>query len=319
MKLRCAVLDDYQSVAATAADWSPVAGDIEVVSFAEHCATEDELAVRLAEFDMVVTLRERVPFPATLIERLPRLRLIVASGMRNTSIDYAAAERHGITVCGTASTAAPPVELTWALLLGLARGLVPEANALRNGGPWQSTVGADLHGRTLGILGLGKIGSRVAAVGRAFGMDVVAWSENLTPERAEQAGARLAASKEELLGAGDFVSVHLVLSERTRGLLGAKELGLMRPGSYLVNTSRAAIVDQDALLDALRRGAIAGAGVDVFDVEPLPADHPMRSAPRLLATPHLGYVSQANYAAYYGDAVEDIRAYLDGRPVRRLG
>ncbi|CAM5411297.1 D-2-hydroxyacid dehydrogenase family protein [Streptomyces atroolivaceus] len=319
MKLRCAVLDDYQSVAATAADWSPVAGDIEVVSFAEHCATEDELAVRLAEFDMVVTLRERVPFPATLIERLPRLRLIVASGMRNTSIDYAAAERHGVTVCGTASTATPPVELTWALLLGLARGLVDEANALRNGGPWQSTVGADLHGRTLGILGLGKIGSRVAAVGRAFGMDVVAWSENLTPERAEQAGARLAASKEELLGAGDFVSVHLVLSERTRGLLGAKELGLMRPGSYLVNTSRAAIVDQDALLDALRRGAIAGAGVDVFDVEPLPADHPMRSAPRLLATPHLGYVSQANYAAYYGDAVEDIRAYLDGRPVRRLG
>ncbi|MFD8797897.1 D-2-hydroxyacid dehydrogenase family protein [Streptomyces atroolivaceus] len=319
MKLRCAVLDDYQSVAATAADWSPVAGDIEVVSFAEHCATEDELAVRLAEFDMVVTLRERVPFPATLIERLPRLRLIVASGMRNTSIDYAAAERHGVTVCGTASTATPPVELTWALLLGLARGLVDEANALRNGGPWQSTVGADLHGRTLGILGLGKIGSRVAAVGRAFGMDVVAWSENLTPERAEQAGARLAASKEELLGAGDFVSVHLVLSERTRGLLGAKELGLMRPGSYLVNTSRAAIVDQDALLDALRRGAIAGAGVDVFDVEPLPADHPMRSAPRLLATPHLGYVSQANYAAYYGDAVEDIRTYLDGRPVRRLG
>ncbi|MFC8593444.1 D-2-hydroxyacid dehydrogenase family protein [Streptomyces atroolivaceus] len=319
MKLRCAVLDDYQSVAATAADWSPVAGDIEVVSFAEHCATEDELALRLAEFDMVVTLRERVPFPATLIDRLPRLRLIVASGMRNTSIDYAAAERHGITVCGTASTATPPVELTWALLLGLARGLVPEANALRNGGPWQSTVGADLHGRTLGVLGLGKIGSRVAAVGRAFGMDVVAWSENLTPERAEQAGARLAASKEELLGAGDFVSVHLVLSERTRGLLGAKELGLMRPGSYLVNTSRAAIVDQDALLDVLRRGAIAGAGVDVFDVEPLPADHPMRSAPRLLATPHLGYVSQANYAAYYGDAVEDIRAYLDGRPVRRLG
>ncbi|MEV7102607.1 D-2-hydroxyacid dehydrogenase family protein [Streptomyces atroolivaceus] len=319
MKLRCAVLDDYQSVAATAADWSPVAGDIEVVSFAEHCATEGELAVRLAEFDMVVTLRERVPFPATLIERLPRLRLIVASGMRNTSIDYAAAERHGVTVCGTASTATPPVELTWALLLGLARGLVDEANALRNGGPWQSTVGADLHGRTLGMLGLGKIGSRVAAVGRAFGMDVVAWSENLTPERAEQAGARLAASKEELLGAGDFVSVHLVLSERTRGLLGAKELGLMRPGSYLVNTSRAAIVDQDALLDALRRGAIAGAGVDVFDVEPLPADHPMRSAPRLLATPHLGYVSQANYVAYYGDAVEDIRAYLDGRPVRRLG
>ncbi|MFC8225529.1 D-2-hydroxyacid dehydrogenase family protein [Streptomyces sp. NPDC057287] len=319
MKLRCAVLDDYQSVAATAADWSPVADDVEVTGFADHCATEDELAERLDGFDIVVTLRERVPFPATLIERLPRLRLIVASGMRNTSIDYAAAERHGITVCGTASTATPPVELTWALLLGLARGIVTEANALRGGGPWQSTVGADLHGRRLGILGLGKIGGRVAAVGRAFGMEVAAWSENLTRERAEEAGAVLVASREELLETSDFVSVHLVLSERTRGLLGAKELALMRPGSYLVNTSRAAIVDQDALLDVLHRGAIAGAGVDVFDVEPLPADHPMRTAPRLLATPHLGYVSQANYAAYYGDAVEDIRAWLDGQPVRLLG
>ncbi|WP_329232863.1 D-2-hydroxyacid dehydrogenase family protein [Streptomyces sp. NBC_01460] len=319
MKLRCAVLDDYQSVAATAADWSPVTDDIEVVSFAAHCATENELASRLADFDVVVTLRERVPFPATLLGRLPRLRLIVASGMRNTSIDYAAAEQQGITVCGTASTATPPVELTWALLLGLARGVVTEANSLRNGGPWQSTVGADLHGRRLGILGLGKIGGRVATVGRAFGMEVVAWSENLTLERAEEAGALLATSKEELLETSDFVSVHLVLSERTRGMLGAKELALMRPGSYLVNTSRAAIVDQDALLDVLRRGAIAGAGIDVFDVEPLPADHPMRSAPRLLATPHLGYVSQANYAAYYGDAVEDIRAWLDGEPVRRLG
>ncbi|MFD5869966.1 D-2-hydroxyacid dehydrogenase family protein [Streptomyces sp. NPDC060322] len=319
MRIRCAVLDDYQSVAVTAADWSPVADAVEVVSFAEHCATEDELAAWLADFDIVVTLRERVPFPATLLGRLPRLRLIVASGMRNTSIDYAAAERHGITVCGTASTATPPVELTWALLLGLARGVVTEANSLRDGGPWQSTVGADLHGRRLGILGLGKIGGRVAAVGRAFGMEVVAWSENLTRERAEEGGALLAASKEELLETSDFVSVHLVLSERTRGLLGAKELALMRPGSYLVNTSRAAIVDQDALLDVLHRGAIAGAGVDVFDVEPLPADHPMRTAPRLLATPHLGYVSQANYAAYYGDAVEDIRAWLDGEPVRRLG
>ncbi|MFF5894682.1 D-2-hydroxyacid dehydrogenase family protein [Streptomyces argenteolus] len=319
MKLRCAVLDDYQSVASTAADWSPVTGEVDVVCFADHCASEDELATRLAEFDIVVTLRERVPFPATLIERLPRLRLLVASGMRNTSIDHAAARRHGVTVCGTASTATPPVELTWALLLGLARGIVTEANALRDGGPWQSTVGADLHGRRLGLLGLGRIGTRVAAVGLAFGMDVVAWSHHLTQERAEAAGVGLAASKEELLETSDFVSVHLVLGERTRGLLGAKELGLMRPGSYLVNTSRAAIVDQDALLDVLRRGAIAGAGVDVFDVEPLPAGHPMRGAPRLLATPHLGYVSQANYAAYYGHAVEDIRAYLDGEPVRRLG
>lgn len=319
MKLRCAVLDDFQSVATTVADWSPVADDVDVVSFAGHFASEDELAAALAGFDIVVTLRERVPFPAGLIDRLPRLRLLVASGMRNSVIDYAAAERNGVTVCGTASTTTPPVELTWALLLGLARGIVPEANALRDGGPWQSTVGADLHGQRLGLLGLGKIGSRVAQVGLAFGMDVVAWSRNLTAERAAEAGAGLAASKEELLETSDFVSVHLVLSERTRGLLGAKELGLMRAGSYLVNTSRAAIVDQDALLDVLRKGSIAGAGVDVFDVEPLPADHPMRTAPRLLATPHLGYVSQANYATYYRHAVEDIRAFLDGEPVRRLG
>ncbi|MFD9504025.1 D-2-hydroxyacid dehydrogenase family protein [Streptomyces sp. NPDC060035] len=319
MKLRCAVLDDFQSVATTVADWSSVADDVDVVSFSEHFASEDELAAALAGFDIVVTLRERVPFPAALIERLPRLRLLIASGMRNSVIDYAAAERHGVTVCGTASTTTPPVELTWALLLGLARGIVPEANALRDGGPWQSTVGADLHGRRLGLLGLGKIGSRVAQVGLAFGMDVVAWSRNLTAERAAEAGVVLAASREELLESSDFVSVHLVLSERTRGLIGAKELGLMRAGSYLINTSRAAIVDQDALLDVLHRGAIAGAGIDVFDVEPLPADHPMRTAPRLLATPHLGYVSQANYATYYTHAVEGIRAFLAGEPVRRLG
>ncbi|WP_405388626.1 D-2-hydroxyacid dehydrogenase family protein [Streptomyces sp. NBC_01102] len=319
MTLRCAVLDDHQSVATTAADWSPVADDVHVVSFARHFATEDELAEALAGFDIVVTLRERVPFPARLFERLPRLRLLIASGMRNTVIDYAAAERHGVTVCGTAGTSTPPVELTWALLLALARGIVTEANALRDGGPWQSTVGADLAGRRLGLLGLGRIGGKVARVGLAFGMDVVAWSANLTPERAAEAGVGLAASKEELLATSDFVSVHLVLSERTRGLLGAGELGLMRPGSYLINTSRAAVVDQDALLDVLGAGAIAGAGVDVFDIEPLPADHPMRTAPRLLATPHLGYVSQANYATYYGHAVEDIRAYLDGKPVRLLG
>ncbi|WP_086741960.1 NAD(P)-dependent oxidoreductase, partial [Streptomyces glaucescens] len=231
----------------------------------------------------------------------------------------AAARAHGITVCGTESSSTPPVELTWALILGLARGLVAESTALREGGPWQSTVGADLHGRTLGLLGLGRIGSRVAQVGLAFGMDVVAWSHNLTRERTDEAGVRLAASKAELLAAGDFVSVHLALSDRTRGLLGAAELALLKPTAYLVNTSRAAIVDQDALLAALREGRIAGAGVDVFDVEPLPAGHPMRTAPRLLATPHLGYVSRANYARYYGQAVENIRAYLDGAPIRLLG
>jgi phosphoglycerate dehydrogenase-like enzyme len=221
-------------------------------------------------------------------------------------------------VCGTASSSAPPVELTWALLLGLARGIVEESNSLRANGPWQSTVGADLHGRRLGLLGLGKIGGRVAQVGLAFGMEVSAWSQNLTRERADEVGVHLAGSKEELLADSDFVSVHLALGDRTRGLLGPAELALLKPTAYLVNTSRAAIVDQDALLAALHEGRIAGAGVDVFDTEPLPADHSMRTAPRLLATPHLGYVSRANYATYYGQAVENIQAYLAGSPVRRL-
>ncbi|MFF9173907.1 D-2-hydroxyacid dehydrogenase family protein [Streptomyces sp. NPDC014793] len=318
MRLRCAVLDDYQGVATASADWSVLGDEVEVVALREHLEGEEAIAAALADYDIVVTLRERVPFPGSLIARLPRLRLLVASGMRNSVIDYTAAEAHGVTVCGTASSSTPPVELTWALLLGLARGIVQESEALRSGGPWQSTVGADLHGQRLGLLGLGKIGSRVARIGLAFGMRVSAWSRNLTGERAEEVGVEPAASKEDLLAASDFVSVHLALGERTRGLIGAAELALMKPTAYLVNTSRAAIVDQDALLAALRGGRIAGAGIDVFDLEPLPASHPMRTAPRLLATPHLGYVSRANYATYYGQAVEDIQAYLAGSPVRRL-
>ncbi|MBQ0999217.1 D-2-hydroxyacid dehydrogenase family protein [Streptomyces sp. RK62] len=318
MRLRCALLDDFQDVATGIVDWSPLADDVELVPFTTHFPDEDTLAAALADFDIVVTLRERVPFPASLLARLPRLKLLVASGMRNSVIDYAAAEAHGVTVCGTASSSTPPVELTWALLLGLARGIVEESQALRTGGPWQSTVGADLHGRRLGLLGLGRIGSRVAQVGLAFGMRVTAWSQNLTKEYADEVGVHLAASKEELLADSDFVSVHLALSNRTRGLLGAPELALLKPTAYLINTSRAAIVDRDALLAALHEGRIAGAGVDVFDVEPLPADHPMRTAPRLLATPHLGYVSQANYRTYYGQAAENIQAYLAGSPVRRL-
>lgn len=318
MRLRCVVLDDFQGVATRSADWSVIEDQVEVVALREHLDGEDAVAAALADYDIVVTLRERVPFPGSLIARLPRLKLLIASGMRNSVIDYAAAEAHGVTVCGTTSSSTPPVELTWALLLGLARGIVQESNALRSDGPWQSTVGADLHGRRLGLLGLGKIGSRVARVGLAFGMRVRAWSHNLTEERAEEVGVELAGSKEELFRDSDFVSVHLALGDRTRGLVGAAELALMKPTAYLVNTSRAAIVDQDALLAALHEGRIAGAGVDVFDTEPLPAGHPMRTAPRLLATPHLGYVSHANYTTYYGQAVEDIQAYLAGSPVRRL-
>ncbi|WP_073947044.1 D-2-hydroxyacid dehydrogenase family protein [Streptomyces kebangsaanensis] len=319
MRLRCAVLDDFQGVATTVADWTPLSDRVEVVTYTEHFATEDELAAALADADIVVTLRERVPFPASLLNRLPRLRLLIASGMRNSVIDYTAARANGVTVCGTESSSTPPVELTWALLLGLARGIVAENDALRSNGPWQSTVGADLHGRRLGLLGLGKIGSRVARVGLAFGMHVTAWSQNLTKERAEEVGVEPAPSKEDLLSTADFVSVHLALSDRTRGLLGAAELSLLKPTAYLINTSRAAIVDQDALLTALHEARIAGAAVDVFDTEPLPPNHPMRTAPRLLATPHLGYVSRANYERYYGQAVEAVEAYLAGTPIRLLG
>ncbi|MFD8549735.1 D-2-hydroxyacid dehydrogenase family protein [Streptomyces sp. NPDC059649] len=318
MTPRCAVLDDYQGVALSLADWSPLDGAVEVRTLREPFRSEDEVVAAIGDCEIVVAMRERTPFPASLLARLPRLRLLITSGMRNAAIDLAAAARHGITVCGTASNTEPPVELTWALILGLARNVVIESTALRAGGPWQSTLGADLHGRTLGLLGLGKIGSRVARIGLAFGMDVVAWSRNLTVERAAEVGVRAAAAKEELLEAADFVSVHLVLGDRTRGLLDADGLRRMRPTSYLVNTSRAAIVDQEALLRALRENWIAGAGLDVFDQEPLPAEHPLRTLPNVLALPHLGYVTRRNYEGYFQQAVEDITAFLAGGPVRQL-
>ncbi|MFJ9083638.1 D-2-hydroxyacid dehydrogenase family protein [Streptomyces sp. NPDC102384] len=317
--LRCAVLDDYQGVARELADWDRLSGRVDVTYLNRYIDTRDELVALLGDCEIVVVMRERTPFPAELIARLPKLRLLVTSGMRNASIDLDAADAHGVTVCGTASNPEPPVELTWALILGLARGVLTEGANLRDGGPWQSTLGADLHGRRLGLLGLGKIGARVARVGAAFGMDVAAWSQNLTAERAAEAGATLAASKEELLDTSDFVSVHLVLGDRTRGLLGADELRRMRRTAYLVNTSRAAIVDQEVLVRALREGWIAGAGSDVFDTEPLPADHPLRTAPNFLGLPHLGYVTRRNYEGFFQGAVEDIEAYLAGSPVRTLG
>ncbi|GAA3529723.1 D-2-hydroxyacid dehydrogenase family protein [Nonomuraea rosea] len=311
---RCAVLDDYQGVALGLADWSRV----RATSFREHFTSQDDLVAAISDAEIVVVMRERTPFTAGLFARLPNLRLLVTTGLRNASIDLAAAREHGVTVCGTGSSSTPPVELTWALILGLTRHLVPEATAVRADGPWQHTLGTDLHGRTLGLLGLGKIGSRVAAVGLAFGMDVLAWSEHLTKDRADAAGVRLAPDKDALLSGSDVVSVHLVLSDRTRGLVGARELALMRPEAYLVNTARAAIVDQDALVAALRAGRLAGAGLDVFEREPLPAGHALRTLPNVLATPHLGYVTEANYETYFREAVQDIESFLDGAPIRLL-
>jgi phosphoglycerate dehydrogenase-like enzyme len=313
--MRVAVLDDYQSVALSLADWS--AHDVTVCR--EHFATPDLLVEAIKDHEVVVIMRERTPFPASLFARLPNLRLLITSGMRNASIDLQAAADHGVTVCGTASTSEPPGELTWALILGLARHLVTENNALRANGPWQSTVGMGLAGRTLGLLGFGKIGVKVARVGLAFGMDVVAWSANLTQDRTDAENVRLAASRDELLSTSDVVSVHLVLSDRTRGLLDAAALRTMRPSALLINTSRAAIVDQSALAEALRQGWIAGAGLDVFEQEPLPRDHVLRTLPNVLATPHLGYVTEGNYRTYFRQAVEDIEAFAFGTPIRTLG
>ncbi|MCQ1986042.1 D-2-hydroxyacid dehydrogenase family protein [Arthrobacter sp. zg-Y844] len=318
MTVTCAVLDDYQHAATRFGDWDSLHDQVELTVFSDHLADEDDVAARLAGFDVVVIMRERTPFPASLLARLPRLKLLVTTGARNASIDLAAARERGVTVCGTASSSTPPAELTWALILGLSRHLVPEATALRDRGPWQQTIGTDLHGATLGLLGLGKIGVQVARVGAAFGMEVLAWSQHLTTERAEAAGARLAPSKEALLAASDVVSIHLVLSDRTRGLIGAGELALMRPNAFLINTSRAGIVDQAALLDALRRQAIAGAGLDVFAEEPLSADSPFRELPNVLATPHLGYVTERNYRTFFRQVVEDISAFLAGTPIREL-
>lgn len=312
--LRCAILDDYQNVALALADWSAV----RATSFSRHFASEDALVEAIGDFEVVMMMRERTPFPASLFARLPRLRLLITSGMRNASIDLDAARAHGVTVCGTGSASTPPAELTWALTLGLTKHLVPEATSMRNGGPWQSTIGADLHGSTLGLLGLGKIGAQMARIGQAFGMDVVAWSHNLTADRTSSLGVRLAPSKESLLAESDVVSVHLVLGDRTRGLLGAGELALMKPTAYLINTSRAAIIDQPALIEALRAERIAGAGLDVFAVEPLPLDHELRTLPNVLATPHLGYVTGANYRTYFREAAQDIDAFLAGTPIRLL-
>jgi phosphoglycerate dehydrogenase-like enzyme len=306
---RVAVLDDYQGVALDLADWSSLAPRAEVTVFRDHLSDPDAVIARLRPFDVVCVMRERTPMTRAVIEALPRLRLIASTAPRNASIDAAAAAERGIEIAHTSYTSTPTVELTWALILGGARHLVEEAANVREG-RWQTTLGEDLADKTLGIIGLGSVGSRVAKVALAFGMKVIAWSQNLTPERAQAEGASLV-SKEELLRQADIVTIHQVLSDRTRGLIGAVELDLMKPTAWLVNTSRGPIVDEAALLDALGRRQIAGAAIDVYDVEPLPADHPYRSAPNLLATPHIGYVSRGLYERFYRDTVENVRAWID--------
>jgi D-3-phosphoglycerate dehydrogenase len=313
--VRAAVLDDYQNVALTFADWSPITRDVEVKVFDKPFANQAEVIKALQGFAIIVGMRERTPFPRKVIEALPDLKLLITTGARNNSFDVKACNERGITVCGTGVVGSPTTGIAFGLMLELTRRVGFENARLKAGAPWQVTIGRDLEGLTLGILGLGKLGQRSATVGKAFGMKTIAWSQNLTPEKAQAGGAELV-TKEDLFRSADVVTIHLILSDRSRGLVGAKELGLMKKTSYLVNTSRGPIVDEKALIATLQSKSIAGAGLDVFDVEPLPLDHPFRKMDNVVITPHLGYVSEQNYRKYFPDIVEDIRAWLDGKPVR---
>jgi phosphoglycerate dehydrogenase-like enzyme len=307
--MKIAILDDYQDVALAMADWSPVAGRAEITVFNDHVADPDAVVERLLPFDVICVMRERTPLSRQVIERLPQLKLIASTGPRNASIDMAAAEERGIRVTATGYRSTPTIEMTWALILASARHIVRESNSVRGGG-WQTSIGCELDGKVLGVLGLGNIGGQVARIGLAFGMKVIAWSQNLTPEIAAAAGATLV-TKDELFRQADVVSIHVVLSKRTRGLVGAADLALMKPTSWLINTSRGPIVDESGLIQALTSRVIAGAALDVYDTEPLPADHPFRTLDNVLATPHVGYVAEDLYRTFYGDAAASIAAWLD--------
>lgn len=314
---KIAILNDYQGAALQSADWTVLPPEAEIEVFRE-ALPEDETrrAAALQPFEVICLMRERTAFPASLLERLPNLKLLNTTAMGNRQIDMARARELGITVCGTRGAGNGTAELTWGLIIGLARNIYQEGAAMRRGA-WQETVGSDLIGHTLGLLGLGNIGARVAKVARAFDMEVIAWSQNLTEERAREAGVQLV-SKEELFRRSDYLSIHLVLGDRSRGIVQAEDLALMKPTAYLINTSRGPLVDEAALLETLRARRIAGAGLDVYDTEPLPADHPLLTLDNVLLTPHLGFVTKDAYARFYGDTVENVAAYMKGEPVRVL-
>ncbi|MEW1780392.1 D-2-hydroxyacid dehydrogenase family protein [Streptomyces sp. NPDC086777] len=312
--MRIAILDDYQGVALSLADWDSLGADVHV--FSDAFGGEDEAVAALAGYEVVVAMRERTPFPASALERLPRLKLLVTTGPVNAAIDVDAARRLGVTVCGTGYFSHPTAELTWGLILSAARLIPQQVDSVRRGG-WQQGLGTSLRGATLGVLGLGRLGTAVTEVGRAFGMRCIAWSRHLTPADAQAKGVTCVA-RDELFERSDVLSIHVVLSERTRGLVGARELGLMKPTAILVNTSRGPVVDEAALIGALTGGGIASAALDVFDREPLPAGHPLRTLPNAVVTPHIGYVSRDLYEVFYRDAVEDIEAWRAGTPVRTL-
>ena len=314
--MHIAILDDYFDAARHLADWSQLAGRADIRVFTEPLGGEDQAAKKLADFEIIVGMRERTPFPATLIRRLPKLKLLITTGMRNLSFDMEAAHSQGVLICGTGGVGIPTSELAVGMMIALMRDIPGQFGSMRRGG-WQTRPGYDLAGKTLGLLGLGKVGGAVAAVGNAFRMEVIAWSQNLTEQRAAECHARRV-EKDELFRQSDVLSIHLLLSDRTRGIVGARELNMMKKTAYLVNTSRGDIVDEAALLKVLQEKRIAGAAIDVYGVEPLPADHAIRKLDNVLLTPHLGYVSVENLSRMYRDAIEDIIAFLDGNPVRVL-
>src|SRR5271170_4360334 len=315
MTLRCAILDDYQNVVLKSADWSKVAGDLDIKVFNAHLGGPEKVIAALKGFQIVVAMRERTGFPKQVIEALPDLKLLITTGMRNASIDIETANARGVMVCGTPNFGNPTSGIAIGLMLELTRHIGYENARLHAGATWQTTIGPDLQDMTLGVLGLGKLGLHTATIAKAFGMKVIAWSQNLTAEKCAAAGVGYVA-KDDLFRQSDFITIHVVLSPRTRGLVGARELGLMKPSAFIINTSRGPIIDEAALVVALRDNKIAGAGLDVFDIEPLPLDHPFRKMDNAVITPHLGYVSEQNYRHYFSGAVEDIRGFLDGKPVR---
>jgi D-3-phosphoglycerate dehydrogenase len=317
-RLRCAITDDYLNLSTKVADWSPLKDRVDITVFNEPFASAEVAADALKDFEIVCAMRERTPFPRALFAALPKLKLLITSGMRNAAIDMEAAKEHNVVLCGTQWGRDPTAPLTMGLILELTRNIGRESARMHAGERLQKFVGIEIEGRTLGVVGLGKLGSKVAKLARAFGMNVIAWSPNLTPERCKEVGVGYA-SKEELFSSADIVTIHVVLSERSRGLVGHDDLARMKPTSYLVNTARGPIVDEAALLETLQQQKIAGAGIDVFSVEPLPVDHPFRKLDNIVLTPHLGYVTEEGFRNHYRQMVEGIGAWLKGEPVRRLG
>ncbi len=316
-RLRCAILDDYQNVALKLADWSALGDSIQVTVFDKPFASGEEAATALKDFEIVCAMRERTPFPRSMFEALPKLKLLITSGMRNAAIDFEAAKAHDVIVCGTAMVGNPTAGVTIGLLLELTRKIGFENARMKAGAPWQVTVGEDVEGKTLGIVGLGKLGSKVAGIGRALGMKTIAWSTNLTPEACENAGVTYA-TKEELFASADVITIHLVLSDRSRGLVSREDLARMKSTAYLINTARGPIVDEAALLEALQAKKIAGAGIDTYSHEPLPLDSPLRKLDNVVITPHLGYVTAENYTRIYAEMIEGIGGWLNNAPVRQL-